>query len=101
MEKMIHHYWTIEDNPPTAPGCFVIPSYALKNKTTPTRPTRAQIELACEWWKKFPTSKLIMSTGDNQMLGITNAQVMANYAVSLGVPRQNVIEEGRSLNTHQ
>jgi uncharacterized SAM-binding protein YcdF (DUF218 family) len=101
MEKLVKRYWTIEDNPPTQPGCFVIPSYALKNASVPTRPTCAQIELAFEWWKKFPESKLIMSTGDNQRLGITNARVMAEYAVSLGLPRKNVIEEDRSLNTYQ
>ena len=78
----------------------MIPSYALKDATLPTRPTRAEIELAFEWWKKFPDSKLIMSTGDNQRLGLPNARVMADYAVSLGVPRQNVIEEDRSWNTY-
>ncbi len=101
MEAFIKRFWTVEDNPPTEPGCFVIPSYALKNASLPTRPTRAQIELAFEWWKRFPRSKLIMSTGDNQHLGITNASVMADYAVSLGLPRESVIEEDRSLNTYQ
>ena len=66
----------------------------------PTRPTRAEIELAVEWWKKFPNAKLIMSTGDNQRLGIPNSKVMADYAVSLGVPRENVIEEDRSRTTY-
>lgn len=100
MEKLIQRFWTIEDHPPVDPRCFVIPSYALKNATLPTRPTRAEIELAVAWWKKFPDAKLIMSTGDNQMLGITNAKVMADYAVSLGVPRDHVIEEDRSWNTY-
>jgi len=90
----------IDDNPPAEPGCFVIPSYALKNRALPTRPTRAEIELAHAWWKKFPDAMLIMSTGDNQRLGITNAKVMAEYAVSLGVPRRCVIEEDRSWNTY-
>ena len=67
----------------------------------PTLPTRRQIELAFEWWQKFPKAKLIMSTGDNQGLGISNAKVMADYAISLGLPRESVIEEDRSLNTHQ
>ena len=98
---MLKRFWMIEDNPPTQPTCFVIPSYALKSATLPTLPTRKQIELAYEWWKKFPQAKLIMSTGDNQMLGITNAKVMADYAISLGLPRENVIEEARSLNTQQ
>jgi len=101
MEKMIQRLWMIDDNPPPEPGCFIIPSYALKDRTLPTRPTRAQIELAFEWWKRFPRAKLIMSTGDNQGLGIPNSTVMAEYAMKLGVPRENVIEEDRSRNTHQ
>lgn len=40
-----------------------------------------------------------MSTGDNQGLGITNSAVMAEYAVSLGLPHENIIEEDRSRNT--
>jgi uncharacterized SAM-binding protein YcdF (DUF218 family) len=100
MGKRLQRFWTIDDNPPTKPGCFVIPSYALKNASLPTRPTRAEIELAFEWWKKFPETKLIMSTGDNQRLGITNARVMADYAVSIGLPRENVIEEDRSRTTY-
>jgi len=93
--------WNIHDRPPTNPGCFVIPSYALKNLTTPNRPTIAQIELAYEWWKQSPKSLLIMCTGDNQKLGISNASVMADYAISLGIPVKNVIEEDQSLNTHE
>ncbi len=89
----------ISDNPPTQPGCFVIPSYALKDRTIPTRPTRAQIELAVAWWRRFPRAKIMMCTGDNQGLGVTNARVMADYAAQLGVPRENLIEEDRSLNT--
>ena len=100
MEQIIQRLWTIADHVPTQPGCFVIPSYALKDSSLPTRPTRAEIELAFEWWKKFPAAKLIMSTGDNQRLGVTNAKVMAEYALSLGLPRENVIEEDRSWNTY-
>jgi uncharacterized SAM-binding protein YcdF (DUF218 family) len=101
MGKMILHFWMIADHPPSSPGSFVIPSYALKDASLPTRPTRAEIELAFEWWKKFPEAKLILSTGDNQGLGIPNSKVMADYAVSLGVPRGNVIEEDRSRNTYE
>jgi len=101
MGKMIQRFWMIDDSPPSNPGCFVIPSYALKDSSLPTKPTRAEIELAFEWWKKFPAAKLIMSTGDNQGLGITNSRVMAEYAVSLGLPRESVIEEDRSRNTYE
>ena len=91
--------WLIPDHVPTHPQAFIIPSYALKNRTLPTRPTRAQIELACAWWHKFPDAKIIMSTGDNQHLGVTNARVMVDYAEGLGVPIQHLIEEDRSKNT--
>ncbi len=101
LRKMIQRLWTIPDHPPSDPGCFIIPSYALKDRTVPTLPTRAQIDLAFEWWRKFPRAKLIMSTGDNQGLGINNSTVMADYALRLGLPRENVIEESHSLNTHQ
>ncbi len=95
------NFWTIPDHPPSHPECLVIPSYAVRDHTLPTRPTRAQIELAAQWWRKFPDARLIMSTGDNQGLGVTNARVMADYAVRLGIPRANVIEEDQSLNTHE
>jgi uncharacterized SAM-binding protein YcdF (DUF218 family) len=42
-----------------------------------------------------------MSTGDNQWLGVTNAAVMADYALKLGIPRENIVEEDRSLNTSE
>lgn len=98
---MISRCWAIADYPPPDPGCFVVPSYALKSRTMPTRPTRAQIALAIRWWKRFPTAKLIMSTGDNQGLGISNAEVMADYAVGFGVPRESIIVEDRSKNTYE
>ena len=93
--------WVIPDHPPLDPDCFVIPSYALKDRFTPTKPTIAQITLAAEWWQRFPRASLIMCTGDNQRLGVTNASVMAAYARKLGIPAANVIEEDRSLNTYQ
>ena len=42
-----------------------------------------------------------MSTGDNQKLGVSNAIVMANYAVGLGIPRNKIILEDESLNTYE
>ena len=94
-------YWSILDNPPPDPDCFVIPSYALRDRSRPTQPTIAQIELAHAWWKRFPRSRLIMSTGDNQSLGVTNAQVMVEYAARLGIPREYLVQENRSRNTYE
>jgi uncharacterized SAM-binding protein YcdF (DUF218 family) len=93
--------WIISDHPPSQPDCFVIPSYALKDHSTPTRPTIAQIKLAFAWWQRFPEAKLIMCTGDNQRLGISNASVMVDYANRLGIPIEKLIEEDQSLNTYE
>ena len=93
--------WIIPDHPPSHPDCFVIPSYALKDRFTPTKPTMAEIKLAIDWWRRIPQASLIMCTGDNQGLGVTNASVMASYAIRLGVPAANVIEEDQSLNTYE
>jgi uncharacterized SAM-binding protein YcdF (DUF218 family) len=93
--------WTLPDNVPSNPDCFVIPSYALRDRSTPNNPTKAEIQLAYKWWERFPKAKLIMSTGDNQGLGIANAKVMADFAMTLGIPRESIIEEDRSLNTYE
>ena len=99
MSSGLQRFWTIPDNRPSNPGCFVIPSYALRSRRVPTKPTRAQIQLAYRWWCDFPDAIFIMSTGDNQGLSIANSTVMAEYAMRLGVPRKSIIEEDRSLHT--
>lgn len=87
------------DRAPSNPDCLIIPSYALRNRALPTLPTRAPIELAAAWWRRFPRAQIVMCTGDNQGLGVTNARVMVEYAAQLGVPRANLIEEDASKNT--
>ncbi len=101
MNKRIERIWIIPDNRPSNPDCFIVPSYALKDRSTPTRPTGAQIELAYKWWNKFPQAKIIMSTGDNQGLGVSNSKVMKEFAVTLGIPSEFIIEEDKSRNTFE
>lgn len=91
----------LPDNPPSQPSCFVVPSYALKDRSTPTLPTRAALELAVDWWRRFQDAVIIVSTGDNQQLGVTNASVMAGYVARLGVPRDHIVQEDRSRNTYE
>jgi uncharacterized SAM-binding protein YcdF (DUF218 family) len=92
-------FWKVDDNPPENPGCFIVLSYAVENAENPTKPTREIIKLTSKWWKKFPKSLIIMSTGDNQQLGVPNSQVMVKYAVKLGIPGKNLFEEDQSRNT--
>lgn len=101
MVSQLERLWCIPDRPPDQPGCFIIPSYALVNRSLPTVPTRAQIDLAISWWRRFPSSKILMSTGDNQRLGVPNSRVMVEYARRVGVPAENLLEEDRSTTTYQ
>ncbi|MDO8498872.1 MAG: YdcF family protein [bacterium] len=95
------NFWKIADHRPLRPDCLVVISYSVKNKSEPTRQTKALIEEAYKWWKNFPQAKVIMSTGDNQGLGVPNSTIMADYALSLGLPRKNIIEEDKSSNTYE
>jgi uncharacterized SAM-binding protein YcdF (DUF218 family) len=96
----IFSFWTVNNRPPDGkPECFIVLSYAVLSKSEPTRPTREIIELVFDWWKKFPDSFVIMSTGDNQKLGVPNSRVMADYARKLGIKTDKIIEEDRSSDT--
>lgn len=61
--------------------------------------TRAQIETAVSWQRRFPDAKVLFSTGDSQGLGIPDAVVMAAYARQLGLPTGAILLEERSRNT--
>jgi uncharacterized SAM-binding protein YcdF (DUF218 family) len=96
----IYRLLTILDNPPKNTDCFVVLSYAVENVQTPTKPTRAIIDLAHKWWKKYPQAYVIMSTGDNQLLGLPNSKVMADYGRKIGIPTRQILEEDKSKTTH-
>lgn len=93
--------WKIEDNPPKTTDCFIVLSYAAKNSLTPTKMTKSCVELTFKWWKKFPKAKIIMSTGNNQNLGVSNAKIMADYAISIGMPKEKIILEDKSVDTYE
>ncbi len=63
--------------------------------------TQSCCDIAAELWRKFPKSKIILSTGDNQGLGVSNSKVMMNYLESKGIPKPNLIEEAESMNTYE
>lgn len=92
-------FWIVEDKYPRVTDCFVVLSYAVKNNHLPTRLTCALIEKVHELRKFFPKASVILSTGDNQKLGITNAEVMAVYAQKIGIPKKYIIEERQSVTT--
>jgi uncharacterized SAM-binding protein YcdF (DUF218 family) len=96
-----YKFWTVSDNPPKHTDCFIILSYAVEDIQTPTVPTKATIQLVSKWRNKFPHASVIMSTGDNQKLGVPNSKVMVEYAEQLGIPKRYLIEEGKSWSTYE
>jgi uncharacterized SAM-binding protein YcdF (DUF218 family) len=96
----LYRYLTIPNNPPITTDCFIVLSYAVENLKNPTLPTRTIIELTYEWWQKFPKAIVIMSTGDNQGLGIPNSRVMVDYGKRIGISNNMLFEEGKSWNTY-
>jgi uncharacterized SAM-binding protein YcdF (DUF218 family) len=92
-------FWKVPDRLEDNPDSLIVLSYAVKGDLTPTRPTKAIIDLAVSLWQKNRRTKIIMSTGDNQKLGVTNARIMKEYAISRGVPAEVILEENFSLDT--
>lgn len=102
MRKYNHmNPWCISDRLPDRTDCFIILSYAVRDRHMPVRPTRVLIEKAETLLRRFPEAIVILSTGDNQGLGRTNAAVMAEYGRRIGIPEDRIIQEGRSRNTYE
>lgn len=94
-------FWTVPDHPAPDADCLVVLSYAVTDERVPTAPTRAAIRKAASWLRQYPHSLVIMSTGDNQHLGIPNSRVMKDYGMKMGIPARNIVEEARSLTTYE
>lgn len=90
----------ITDNSVDQTDCYIVLSYAVKSDE-PTLPTRALINEVKKRLKHNPNAYVIMSTGDNQFLGKTNARVMKEYGMRIGIPKDRILEEGMSTNTYE
>lgn len=101
MLERFYHFLTIPDFPPRKCDFIIVLSYALKSKSELTPMTRACCDLAFKLHSRFPESKIIMSTGDNQSLGIPNSLVMVRYARSQNIAGRSLISESRSQNTFE
>lgn len=68
---------------------------------SPTPMTKAVLDKIFTLYNKYPQIKIIVATGDNQHLRISNAQIMKNYLTRLGIPGNLIIEEDKSSNTYE
>jgi uncharacterized SAM-binding protein YcdF (DUF218 family) len=99
--ERFYHLLAVPDRNPQKCDFIVVLSYAVSSKTTLTPMTEACCKTAYKLWRKFPEAKIIMSTGDNQDLGVPNSRVMVSHALKMGIPKRALIEEGNSWNTYE
>jgi len=97
----MYEFWKIKNRPFSNFDCLILLPYAVKSRSEINNPTKKIVEMAYKLWLNNPKIKIIMSTGDNQNLGLSNAEVMANYALNLGVPRKALYKEEKSVNTKE
>jgi len=72
-----------------------------EGSSLPTKPTEHRLNWPTGGGQVPTRQTHPVSTGDNQGLGITNSTVMAEYAMSLGVPARTLSRKTRSLNTFE
>lgn len=61
----------------------------------------ARITRGIEIYQKNPGSKLIMSGGQGPGEDILEAEAMAEYAINLGIPKEDIIIENKSRTTNE
>lgn len=94
-----------DNPPPDRLDYIIVPSYTLRSAQRPTSQTSAALDLAyTTYTTHLPTNpdlKIILSTGDNQSLGVSNARVMADYLIDKGIPERALILEEKSRDTFE
>lgn len=94
-----------DNPPPDRLDYIIVPSYTLRSAQQPTSQTCATLDLAyTTYTARLPANpdlKIILSTGDNQNLGISNARVMADYLIDKGVPERALTLEEKSRDTFE
>ena len=66
-----------------------------------TRMLAGRLNKAYEYLSENPDSLCIVSGGQGNNEGITEAEAMKRYLVDKGIDPQRIIEEGRSTNTYE
>jgi uncharacterized SAM-binding protein YcdF (DUF218 family) len=99
--KDLLSFWKVADKKPLKTDCFVVLSYAVKNYEEPNKLTKSAVNKAYNLWIKCPESIVILSTGDNQGMGISNAKIMEDYAIKVGIAKGKIVKENTSINTYE
>jgi len=79
--------------------CIVVLGGGLLDKNTLSKSSYVRTVCGVRAFKKYSTGYMVVTGGDPMNLGKTEGAVMAELATSLGVPADQILIEGNSLNT--
>lgn len=81
----------------------IVLGYHLEgNPLRPTQALKNRLEMAYQYWLEEPEVAVIVSGGKTQGLEKSEAEVMREYLIELGIPAENILLEDQSTRTaHQ
>lgn len=79
--------------------CAVVCGCRVENDGQPSEVLKTRVEKAVELWKEGRIRYLIMS-GAGVYNDYVEAEAMKRYAMELGVPQENILEERRAVSTY-
>lgn len=80
---------------------YLIVLGAQVKKTVPSKALRLRLETACEYLKKHPNTRAVLSGGQGSGEDITEAACMYQYLTEAGIPKSQLLLEDRSTTTRE
>lgn len=80
--------------------CIMVLGASVKNDGTPSLILRDRLDLAIELYKKGVAPKLLFS-GDNGQVVYNEVSAMKNYAVSAGIPEEDIFLDHAGFSTYE
>lgn len=79
---------------------IIVLGYQIEGQ--PLKPTKAlenRLKIAYQYWLEAPETMMIVSGGKTQGLAQSEAEVMQQYLIALGVPKENILLDEQSTRT--
>lgn len=79
--------------------CAIVCGYPADDTGKPSGPMKARVKKAAQLWKKKKVNYIILSGGAVRNT-FSEAEVMKDYAGSLGIPQEYLVTEKQSVSTY-